>query len=94
MELHQVVAPGLTQDFPALRTKGTTPTNMPPRLEPQPPSVPLGRRGAGTISSGLLHVPPHLAVCQLLRAGGMSATVGTSEDDRLAGLGLLCAGNT
>ncbi len=30
--LFQVVAPGLTQDFPALRTKGTHPTNLAPRL--------------------------------------------------------------
>ena len=31
VELFQVMAPGLTQDFPALRTKGTHPTNLPPR---------------------------------------------------------------
>ena len=31
-ELFQVMAPGLTEDFPALRTKGTHPTNLPPRL--------------------------------------------------------------
>jgi len=32
VELFQVVAPGLTEDFHALRTKGTHPTNLPPRL--------------------------------------------------------------
>ncbi|MGI8519963.1 MAG: adenylate/guanylate cyclase domain-containing protein, partial [Actinomycetota bacterium] len=32
VELFQVVAPGLTHDFPALRTKGAHPTNLPPRL--------------------------------------------------------------
>ena len=32
VELFQVMAPGLIEDFPALRTKGTHPTNLPPRL--------------------------------------------------------------
>ena len=32
VELYQVVAPGLREDFPVLRTVGTHPTNLPPRL--------------------------------------------------------------
>jgi len=32
VELFEVVAPGLAQNFPALRTEGTHPTNLPPRL--------------------------------------------------------------
>ena len=32
MELYLVVAPGLTHDFPTLRTVGFHPTNVPPRL--------------------------------------------------------------
>jgi predicted ATPase/class 3 adenylate cyclase len=34
VELYQVVAPGLTQDFPTPRTVGSHPTNLPPRLAP------------------------------------------------------------
>jgi class 3 adenylate cyclase len=32
ISLHQVVAPGLREDFPALRSVGAHPTNLPPRL--------------------------------------------------------------
>ena len=50
VELFQVVAPGLREDFPALRTKGTHPTNLPPRLASL-----IGRWKSGT-----LHTLPQL----------------------------------
>ena len=47
VELFQVVAPGLTEDFPALRTKGTHPTNLPPRPKPAVQRLSRYRGGGG-----------------------------------------------
>jgi class 3 adenylate cyclase len=51
ISLHQVVSPGLREDFPALRSVGAHPTNLPPRL----PALIGHRRGhrAGLFSGDL-----------------------------------------
>jgi hypothetical protein len=68
VELYQVVAPGLTQDFPVLRTVGTHPTNLPPRLPPL-----IGRRGE-LVALKELFGSPETSVVTVVGPGGTGKT--------------------
>ena len=67
-ELFQVMAPGLTEDFPALRTKGTHPTNLPPR-----PASLIGRQQDLAALEELLG-SPQTSVVTLTGPGGTGKT--------------------
>jgi predicted ATPase/class 3 adenylate cyclase len=68
VELHQVEAPGLRADFPVLRTVGTHPTNLPPRLSPL-----IGRDQDLAALKELLG-SPETSVISLVGPGGTGKT--------------------
>ncbi|MDP9226314.1 MAG: NB-ARC domain-containing protein [Actinomycetota bacterium] len=68
MALHQVVAPGLRQDFPALRSVGAHPTNLPPRL----PAL-IGRDQDIAAVTELVS-SPEISVVTLVGPGGTGKT--------------------
>jgi predicted ATPase/class 3 adenylate cyclase len=68
VSLYQVVAPGVREDFPALRTVHAHPTNLPPRI----PAL-IGRQG--DISALTELIPsPDVAVVTLVGPGGTGKT--------------------
>jgi predicted ATPase/class 3 adenylate cyclase/Tfp pilus assembly protein PilF len=68
ISLHQVVAPGLREDFPALRSVGAHPTNLPPRL----PEL-IGREGDIAAVTELVS-SPEISVVTLVGPGGTGKT--------------------
>ena len=78
MELFQVVAPGLTEDFPALRTKGTHPTNLPPRLASL-----IGREQDLAALKELLGSPQTSAVTLVGPGGGGEAGLAAASGAQL-----------
>ena len=68
ISLHQVVAPGLIEDFPALRSVGAYPTNLPPRLP-----VLIGR-DQDVIAVAELITSPEVSVVTLVGPGGTGKT--------------------
>jgi predicted ATPase/class 3 adenylate cyclase len=68
ISLHQVLAPGLREDFPALRSVGAHPTNLPPRL----PEL-IGReRDIAAVTE--LVSSPEISVVTLVGPGGTGKT--------------------
>jgi predicted ATPase/class 3 adenylate cyclase len=68
ISLHQVVAPGLREDFPALRSVGPHPTNLPPRL---PALIGRDQDIAGLTE---LVFSPEVSVVTLVGPGGTGKT--------------------
>jgi predicted ATPase/class 3 adenylate cyclase len=68
ISLHQVVAPGLREDFPALRSVGAHPTNLPPRL----PEL-IGRDQDIAAVTELVS-SPEISVVTLVGPGGTGKT--------------------
>ncbi|CAN5480562.1 LuxR family transcriptional regulator [soil metagenome] len=68
VELYQAVAAGLTQDFPPLRTVGSQPTNLPPRL------APLIGRERELASLAELFSSPETTVVTIVGPGGTGKT--------------------
>jgi hypothetical protein len=68
ISLHQVVAPGLREDFPALRSVGAHPTNLPSRL----PAL-IGRDQDSAAVTELVS-PPEVSVVTLVGPGGTGKT--------------------
>ncbi|CAN5590370.1 hypothetical protein BH18ACT16_BH18ACT16_10940 [soil metagenome] len=68
ISLHQVVVPGLSEDFPALRSVGAHPTNLPPRLP-----VLIGR-DQDVIALAELVTSPEVSVVTLVGPGGTGKT--------------------
>ena len=68
ISLHQVVTPGLIEDFPALRSVGTHPTNLPPRL----PAL-IGR-DQDVVAVAELITAPEVSVVTLVGPGGTGKT--------------------
>jgi predicted ATPase/class 3 adenylate cyclase len=68
ISLHQVMAPGLEEDFPALRSVGAHPTNLPPRL----PEL-IGRDQDIAAVTELVS-SPEISVVTLVGPGGTGKT--------------------
>jgi predicted ATPase/class 3 adenylate cyclase len=68
ISLHQVIAPGLREDFPALRSVGAHPTNLPPRLPP------LIGRDQDIAALTELVSSPGISVVTLVGPGGTGKT--------------------
>jgi predicted ATPase/class 3 adenylate cyclase/Tfp pilus assembly protein PilF len=68
ISLHQVIAPGLREDFPALRSVGAHPTNLPPRLPP------LIGRDQDIAAVTELVSSPEISVVTLVGPGGTGKT--------------------